>query len=457
MISLALIIIVIFVFLHLTREHQFYFLTVCILFPITLGTLGALSSVRIIEWLNLIVFLILLNELFPMRGKNLEKKHLSFKGLEIFFLAFIVIIIWAGNSVLVNEVFEKVEIGISVGRERGVLRTYFNIINNILTYFNFIIFMYLYHKDINILKWLNLILYSSLAFGALIMISFFLDINIPFFAAKYSYGTGTDYYGGLAFRISGLTEAAGYGFSVILAKYHITKKINYYFLFLFFVFTFFSGGRSFVISYTAIFFIYAFFFEKKFLVFGSIFVTFLILLAIVLLPPEIIEGQFARYAAASGGVDSDRVNTWLYFYRNFIENPIWGKGIGMYKGFIEMYDIHFESTQTDIAFVLTMQTSGGHGSYLSILSTFGLGGAFYLIVLVFGSAIMTFRKLKKYFYENSEVAAMLIFVLLLLGAKCLDNITSGNGINDYQMIFYASLVASIRVIENRIQSEQIKI
>lgn len=238
MISIALMIIFLVIFLNLKREHQFYVLTLCILFPFTLGSVKSIPSVRISEWLNPILLLMLLSELYPLRGFNKLAQQLSFKGIGFFFIAFTILIIWGVNSYLNHEVFVQQEIGISMSNVRGLVRTYFNIINNIIIFFNVILFMFLYHKEINIEKWLNLIIIVSLALGFIRLAAFFFDINVPFMASGYGYGVGTTLYGGQAFRLSGLTAIAGFGLSALLAKLHITKKLNYIFTLIFLAFAF---------------------------------------------------------------------------------------------------------------------------------------------------------------------------------------------------------------------------
>jgi len=66
MISIALSLIFLIIFLTSKRNVQFYLFTLAVLFPFTFGNIKSIPNVQIIEWLNPVVFLIIINELIPI-------------------------------------------------------------------------------------------------------------------------------------------------------------------------------------------------------------------------------------------------------------------------------------------------------------------------------------------------------------------------------------------------------
>ena len=443
MISIVLSLIFLIIFLTSKRNVQFYLFTLAVLFPFTFGNVKSIPNLQIIEWLNPVVFLIIINELVPVNRVRLNQQHLSFRGLELFIFALLILITWTIVSYVNNEVL--IEHYFSSVRKTGISRTYFNIFNSVILFFNTAAFIKLFYEEIDFEKWLNLIIYVSLLIGFLRITAFVFKFDLPFFANIYNYGAGTQIYGGMALRLGGLSEVAGFGIAALLAKHYLTQEINIYLVIIFIMFVFFSGGRTFLVGLSFAFFVYSIFFEKRYVVY----VTFLLLIVAVLivffLPEEILEGQIARITAFQGGIkgqDMHRFITYKLYINNFLDNPLFGKGIGPYKGFIPP----LKSIQVD--FIRHQQFSGGHGSYLSILSTFGIGGLFYLLVMVLGGIILAYRKIKKYFIDNSILAAISIFSFFLLLIKSIIYITGYNGLKDFSLFFLVGLVASIRVIEN---------
>lgn len=443
MISIALSLIFLLIFLTSKRNVQFYIFTLVVLFPFTFGNIKSVPNVQIIEWLNPVIFLIIINELVPVNRVRQSQQHISFRGLELFIFAFIVLITWTIISYINNQILIEKFFGGVV--KTGISRTYFNIFNNVLLFFNTAVFIKLFYKEIDFEKWLNLLIYISLLIGFLRISAFVMKFDLPFFANLYNYGKGTQIYGGLAFRLGGLTEVAGFGIAALLAKHYLVKKINIYYLIIFILFVFFSGGRTFLVGLSLAIFIYSIFFAQRYIVYATLLLMLLVILVVILVPQEVLEGQLARMTAFKGGIKNqsiERFKVYQLYIRNFINNPIFGKGITPYTGFVE------SRSKDIIEFVRAQQFSGGHGSYLSILSTFGIGGILYLLIMVLGGIILAYRKVKKYFIDNSILAAISIFSFFLLLIKSIYYITGYNGLKDFSLFFLVGLVASIRVIEN---------
>jgi len=422
---------------------QFYLFTLAVFFPFTFGSIKSIPNVQIIEWLNPLVLLIIINEVVPINRVRQNQKHLSFRGLELFIFALLILITWTIISYINNQILAEKLFGGAI--KTGIFRTYSNIFNSVLIFFNTAIFLKLYYQEINFEKWLNLIIYISLFIGFLRISSFVLKFDLPFFANLYNYGKGTQIYGGLAFRLGGLTEVAGFGIAALLAKHYLVKQINLYYLIIFVLFVFFSGGRTFLVGLSLAIFIYSIFFAQRYFVYSALLLILVAILFVILVPQEVLEGQIARMTAFKGGIKNqsiERFKVYQLYIKNFINNPIFGKGIMPYTGFIDI------RSKDVIEFVRAQQFSGGHGSYLSILSTFGIGGLFYLLVMVFGGIVLAFRKIKIYKNINETFTAILIFSFILLTIKSVIYITGGNGIRDTSLFFLVGSVVAVRIIEN---------
>ena len=105
-------------------------------------------------------------------------------------------------------------------------------------------------------------------------------------------------------------------------------------------------------------------------------------------------------------------------------------------------------------FIRQQLTAGGHGAYIGILGTFGLGGIIYLTILVFGGIIISFKKLKMYIYSNPFFGSITVFVFLLMIQKSLYYITSYTGLDDISLFLLIGLMVSIRSLENKINETE---
>ena len=443
MISIALSLIFLIIFLTSKRNVQFYLFTLAVLFPFTFGNIKSIPNVQIIEWLNPVVFLIIINELIPIDRVKKNQQRLSFKGLELFVFAIIILFTWGLVSYFNNQVFIEKFFGDI--KATGITRIYFNIFNTGLLFFNTIAFLKIHFDEIDLEAWLNVIIYTSLGIGLLRLIAFFLSFNIPFLSGLYNYGDASSHFGGVAIRLGGLTEVAGYGIAALLAKHYLVDKLNTILLIIFTLFLFMSGGRTYLVGLSFAVFLYSILFAQKYIVYSTFMILIVVILIVLLVPTEVLEGQINRLTAFKGGIkgqDMHRFIIYKLYINNFLDNPLFGKGIGPYKGFIPP----LKSLQVD--FIRRQQFSGGHGSYLSMLSTFGIGGILYLITMIFGGISLAFKKIKAYKDTNPKLTTMLIFAFILLVAKSIYYITSYNGLQDFSLLLLVGVVASVRAIEN---------
>ena len=163
------------------------------------------------------------------------------------------------------------------------------------------------------------------------------------------------------------------------------------------------------------------FFPRNFLYLIAAGGIFLILVSLFA-PESVLQGQFGRLTSFDAGhfmgQDAWRGLAWQIYFENFNDSPILGKGIIPYKGFI------YSSIEGAKEFATTILFSGGHGSYFSLLSTFGLGGITYFLIMVFGGIYLSFRKIKQFINLDLNKTAIAVFCFMLILIKAVDFITS---------------------------------
>lgn len=428
-------------FLSLDRFKRFCIITLAVLYPLTLGSLGSISNFLVIEWLSPVFLLLTLNDLIPLRREN---KVINFHGTKTFLLALAILVTWLIYSYFNNQIFSD---SATIGSEVGTKRLYYSIFINILNFFSVIMFLYKNITEIEIEKWIKVIIGFSVLIGIVRVFAYFLDFDTPLIAGSFDYnpGGGTRY-GGIAYRIGGLTDVAAIGMAGVIAQYYLTKKLPIIPIMLFLGVLFLSGGRTILVGLSVAVFLYSIFFMSKNLVYITVILAVTSVIILIVAPNKLLEGQLGRLSSFEGGIqqqDKGRFMSYKLSFENFKKNPIFGKGIGVYKGFISA------TNEREVEFVRHQLFAGGHGSYISILGTLGIGGIFYLSIMVFGGILLSFKKIRDYFYLNPNLAAIATFTFILLLIKSIYYITSQSGLNDPSLFFLTGLAAAIRVLENQ--------
>ena len=451
MLSIIPIIIFTIIFLRLNKFYQFTILSLSALLPFSLGDFMSIPGLLIVEWLTIIVFIMLMNELVPLHSLEKRIKIIKFRGIEIFIFALLILITWTIvnyiNYEMLYKSFKAVE------TKTGTKRLYFNIFNNILLFFTTIIFSVVYHEKIDFEKFFKILFTLSFFIGIITILSYFFEFNMPLLEGTFSYLSEfskslNTKYGGQAYRFGGMAETVTVGIPALFAYYIIKKKLNLFVLLVFLFFVFMSGGRTLMIGVIFAITIFSFIFlPRNFVYLISAAILFLIVAAIFL-PQSVVMGQLGRLTSLDSGSflgqDTWRGLAWRFFLDNFQRNPIFGKGIGVYEGFI------YSSLEGGKEFASQMLFSGGHGSYMSLLSTFGLGGITYFLIMLFGGIFLSFRKIKQYIKFDPNKTAIGIFCFMLLIIKAVDFITAGNGLTDAIILFYTvGMIASLTVLQNR--------
>ena len=162
-----------------------------------------------------------------------------------------------------------------------------------------------------------------------------------------------------------------------------------------------------------------------------------------------LPNQLNRLFAIKGGYAQQslgRYYTFIYYWEIFKEYPIFGKGIG----YLENITIS-GSKYSD--FISLQVGSGGHGSYLSILTIFGIGGIFFLTVTLFGSIYYSYRIFKRDigFQDNAKLG---LFAFLYLIVLSIAFVVGGSGYNIMELWLLSGMIAGINAkVENKLYVE----
>ncbi len=447
MLNLIPVIIGTLIFYRLSKFNQFTILSLSALLPFSFGNFLSIPDLLVVEWLTFVTFLILINELIPVHKIEKRFRILKFKGIEIFLFAIIILVTWTVISYVKYEIMiEPIK---QIGEKKGIFRLYFTIFNNVLLFFTTIIFGSAYFENIDFKKFFRILLFTSISIGILRIFSYFFSFQIPLLAGTFSYDPNAmKDYGGIAYRFGGLAEAATLGVPALFSYYIMNRKMNILALMIVLVFVFLSGGRTVMAGVFFSIIIFSFLFlPKNFIYLISAGGLFLILVSLFA-PENVLKGQFTRLTTLSAGnfmgQDAWRGLAWQFYIENFNKNPIFGKGIGAYTGFI------YSSFEGAKDFTSAMLFTGGHGSYLSLLSTFGLGGITYFLIMLYGGIYLSFRKIKQNLSRDPIKTSIGVFCFMLLLIKAVDFITGGDGLSEATIMFYCvGFICSLTVLQNR--------
>lgn len=436
------------IYLRLNRFHQFLLLSLSALLPLTFGDFRSIPEFLFIEWLPFITLLILIHDLVPINSIVKRTNLFRFRGVEIFIFAILILMIWTSVSFVENEILYK---SLHHVEKTGTIRTYFSILNNILLFFITIIFITAYFEQIDFEIFFKFLIYISILLGAVRIFSHFFEFNIPFLGGEFDYGG--EYgkyaklkYGGTAFRLGGLNDIVSIGVPATFSYYIYKKKMNYFVLILLLSYLFLSGGRTIAIGVIIPIIVFSFIFFPKNFLYLIVGVGVFLILAVILLPDDFLKGQTGRMTTLKEGfmgLDVARTLSWKYYYDIFLDNPLWGKGIGDYRRFIFF-------PKTDIEYFVKAQlVAGGHGSYISLLSTLGLGGFLYFTIMLFGGIILSYQKINQYLNDNLNKTAIAVFTFMLLLIKMFDYITAKNGLTIPILFYVVGFIVSLTVLQNK--------
>lgn len=407
-----------------------FFILACF-FPLSFGDFGVITTLWWVEWMAPLLFTITFLTHFRSEKSVFPREH------SILLIAIGVLTIWASINYVMHPVSSEKLFG--VGEDKGGLRGYFDIFVGLCVFFTALFMSQ--QKGFKMLWFLAIktILVFSLILGMVRILSFYLGFDIPFVYGTFRFEVNffESLYSGMAFRIGGLSEAAGAGIAALLAlQYKKRYKIKHLTIaFIFAIFVILSGGRAFFVGTMIALAVYAFLIDHRKLAY--LFVTSCVIVIGFgwLSHIDLFHGQINRLLALKGGLKHQTPYRWLayiYMWDIFLEQPVFGKGIGFTT-------ILPRSSN----FIIDQLKAGGHGSYISIMSTFGIGGIFFLCTFLFYPLIQSIKILTGKKFIDPTLNPALVFLMIILTIMVFEYVVGGNGYTDMRLYFLSGIFAGL--------------
>lgn len=402
--------------LFLSWEKKMLLFSLTVLFPVTLYV-PSLPINFFREILAPILSLFLLSEIL------VNRQPVSSEKAKPFFIAVGVLAIWSIVNYIKRPVLGQLTFGVTM--EGGGLQDYYIIFAGITIFL--CSFWFFRYKSLSVSKFLHLLLIFALIAGNLRVLGYFTGFYIPFLGGGFG-GTGMFTIGEMMgqldlerqihYAISGLKQVSMVGFATLIALLY-KRRINLFYLFCLinlFVLTILSGGRAPFVGLVFSIIMYVLLINRR--LFFPLLSGFLIIVCTYMIffqDVDISQSKFGKIGAFSGGLkeqSTDRYYSFLYMLEIFKKSPVFGKGIGYQKAtdkeFFEKYP-EAERFRTSIE---EMTMSGSHGSYTSILSTFGIGGIFWLLTMLLGGIYYAYKIIKKNEAEDDCKLALFAYMML---------------------------------------------
>ena len=431
-----------FYIVYSSWNNKFTLLSISAFIPFIIpgGSLFAIGG-RWIELLAPVFTVLLLFEIYSQKRSMFPRKA------ALFIIAVAVIGIWCIMNYIKNPVSGS---SLGVDYKGGGIRSYYIIVIGMTT-FLFSLWFFTY-KEIKVQKWLWILIVSCLIIGDLRIIAYSQDYEMPFLGAIFNY---TWYRSGQSqIVISGLREMAALGIPLIISILHIGKLNIYSSLALINIIAFMilGGGKS---NFVAILFAvgsYIILFHRKYLL-PAILLPLILLSIVYFADLSVSKLKFSRALDLGGGIEqqsSDRYYTFIYMWKIIKDNPVFGKGIGHID--VNLRDIEAGRLNTASEKLLTkiiegrVSGIGGHGAYFSMISVFGVGGIFFLAVMLFGGIYYAYRIIRER-DELSDDAQLALFAFTFLLILALTFVAGGNGYDSYELWFFAGMIAGLKAKE----------
>jgi len=400
---IPLLVVALWLFLVLNLKKKELLFIATALLPFSPGKVANVVGLTFIEMLAPAMLLILIYTYLkkPFNIPNIGKK---------FVFAISILILWSTFHFIKNPVSAADLFG--VREEMGGLRSYYSIFVGAVIFF--ISMKYFAYANINTDRFLKFIFITALSIGYLRVLSYFFSFSMPLLGGTFQYAVAQTTFGeGLTHRIGGIDDCLLIGLPSLYGYYY-RKKLNTLFVILFlffFALAVIGGGRTIFMGIIILTIGYFVFIKKYILLY--VWIPFFIFTLIFLSYFSSISfpNQFDRLLAFNAienlsGSDVGRAQTWSIFFRTFIKDPIWGKGIGFSEESIPMI-----SDSNLYEFIKYNIVSGGHNGYLSILAIFGIGGAIFIGIMLFGTIYLCFRYF--YIYYFNKYTNVVLFILFL--------------------------------------------
>jgi len=429
---IPLIIIALLSFLVLDSKYKELLLIFAALFPFSLGKVVNIENLTFAEILTPVMFLALL---FDCSKKPLKINRVSKK----FVFAISILILWSIFHYTKNPVSAAALFGLQL--ESGGLRAYYSIF--VCTIIYFICFRYFSYERFNPDIFLKLILITSLLLGLLRTISYFFSFKLPLGGA-FDYGLAEGGFGEeLVHRIGGIDRSIHIGLSSLFGYYY-RKKHNILFiilLLLFYALAVVGGGRTIFVGMIICTIGYFIFIVKSRLFYFMIPFLAILFLFLSYFHPITRPNQFNRLFAFDAILKLQYSNiyrgqVWSMYFRTFLRNPIFGKGVGFVEEDLPNApdNILYKFAKSNIAL-------GGHNGYLSVLAIFGIGGAIFLGIMLFGTIYFSFHYFRVYAFN--KFSNIVLFILFLSILSAIYYLTSMSGYKETLLYLSAGTIAGI--------------
>ena len=405
----------------------FFFLFLSASYPFSFGNLGPIPNFL---WVEALAPLLLLFGCFQLIRKG---QHPFPRGGRIFTSAICVLGFWAFVHYVLNPLSSQRLLG--ADKYGGGIRGYYTIFIGICVFFYAMWFSCYWSKyEFCWGKLLSSLILLSLVAGFSRLFTYLLGIEIPLLKGTFAYG---ELWLGKAHRIGGLSNAATLGISALLGLYYGKKWTVWFFIPLcsFIFLAIMSGGRSSSIGVLVAFMTYTLLFQRA-KPMRSFFLPIIIIGAILLFfQIGVLKSQFGRITSLEGGFskqDPGRYVVYRHMWKIFTDNPIMGKGIGYRSEDKRLPD-----------FIARQLQRGGHGSYLSIMAIFGLGGIYFIVVILFGGIFKAFFYSWKSKVLTEDQTKMVVFVFMHMIILSFEFMAGGNGFENTRLFLLTGILAPI--------------
>ncbi len=434
-------------FLLLPWKHKFILFSLMIFFPVALPSYLNMPMNTLAETMSPVLCILAVLELLIRRQSFFSSKA------SLYFVAIGILVLWSIVHYINNPVMGQKVFGSAL--KSGGIRAYYQVVIGVTTFL--CSYWFFKNNEVNVDRWLLISLILAISVGYLFIIESFTGrINT---SALLSMGPSADawddkyQYHSLPLRIIATLVCV-----LLLCVFH-KRKWGFSFIIIFiqmFVFLLLGGGRSqlpaIILSLSA----YVIFINRKYL-FPVISVLLIGTGIYILFLSDITfsKMKYGRVFATEGGLkkQSDaRYYSFLYRLEIFQSSPIFGKGIGFEKiRAQEDFFTKYPEAIKYIEFIESQAAIGGHGAYLSILSIFGIGGLFFLMVMLYGSIYYSYRIIKMRGEVQNDVKLALFAFLYLTGFSVTFTV-GGDGYTELKFWYLAGIVAGL-LSKNRINGE----
>ena len=361
----------------------------------------------------------------------LNKQRLLSKKASLWFFAIGIISTWALINYSRNPVMGMFYLG--TGLESTGLRSYFSVFVGITVFFSS--YWFIQYKNINTKNLFIFLIAVALSLGLLKSFSYFAGVHIPLLNKFYdfSYVNVTKSF----FRIQGLSRLVIMAIPLLLSLFYREKitVLRILIFSVFFLLLILSGARTMFAATMLSILLYIAFIRKTDLLPFILLIVLFSASYILIIPQIELPDQLERMTGVTAAVEQQskyRFEAYSVYLREFLENPIFGKGIGFAGG--------------ELDFVSHNLIHGGHGAYLSIMAIYGIGGLIFLCLLVFGTLYHSY-KLFNVYKNHYEYALWTLFAFLYIFIRSINLLPAGDGITEYDIWYLAGIIAGIRSLD----------